>query len=57
MPLLQHLPKPRFISPLCSLRVRNEVDLVPLACKNVATVNNKSSDQPVQLGLKNRLLG
>ena len=29
-----HLPKPRVLSPLRSLRVRNEVDLVPLACED-----------------------
>ena len=29
-----HLRKPRILSPLCSLRVRNKVDLVPLACKD-----------------------
>ena len=29
-----HLRKPRVLSPLRSLRVRNEVDLVPLACED-----------------------
>ena len=28
------LHKPRVLSPLCSLRIRNEVDLVPLACED-----------------------
>ena len=32
--LYSHLRKPRVLSPLRSLRVRNEVDLVPLACEN-----------------------
>ena len=32
--VLQYLRKPRVLSPLRSLRVRNEVDLVPLACKD-----------------------
>ena len=29
-----HLRKPMVLSPLRSLRVRNEVDLVPLACED-----------------------
>ena len=32
--VLRHLPKPRVISPLHSLRIRKEVDLVPLACED-----------------------
>ena len=32
-----HLRKPRILSPLRSLHVRNEVDLVPLACEDGAT--------------------
>ena len=31
-----HLRKPRVLSPLRSLRVRNEVDLVPLVCEDVS---------------------
>ena len=30
-----HLRKPRVLSPLRSLPLRNEVDLVPLACEDV----------------------
>ena len=29
-----HLRKPKVLIPLCSLRVRNKVDLVPLACED-----------------------
>ena len=29
-----HLRKPRVLTPLRSLRVRNEVELVPLACED-----------------------
>ena len=32
-----HLRKPRVLCPLLSLHVRNEVDLVPLACEDWAT--------------------
>ena len=32
--VLQYLCKPRVLSPLRSLRVRNEVDLVPLVCED-----------------------
>ena len=32
--LLGHLRKPRVLTPLRSLRVRNEVELVPLACED-----------------------
>ena len=35
----QHLSKPRVLSPLRFLRVRNEVDLVPLACEDGGTGN------------------
>ena len=31
---VHHLRKPTVLSPLRSLRVRNEVDLVPLACED-----------------------
>ena len=36
-----HLRKPRVLSPLRSLRVRNEMYLVPLACED-ATHHNQS---------------
>ena len=32
--LFLHLRKPRVLSPLRSLRVSNDVDLVPLACED-----------------------
>ena len=32
-----HLRKPRVLSPLCYLHVRNKVDLEPLACEDGAT--------------------
>ena len=35
MHFMAHLRKPRILSPLRSLRVRNEVDLVPLTCEDL----------------------
>ena len=42
---ITHLRKPRVLSPLRSLRVRNEVDLVPLACEDGNNQSNELLDE------------
>ena len=59
--MMFQLHKPRVLSPLCSLRVRDEIDLVPLACEDddvhavivtVCTVLPAKSDSDTMLCLQ-----
>ena len=42
MVLEPHLRKPRVLTPIRSLRVRNEVEVVPLACEDAGTMKNRA---------------